>query len=198
MSITSYNELQASMKRWLKRADLADLMPDFIMLAELHFDRKVFTRARRSTFRITPTKMAINLPTDWGRVIKVTYDGHPLDQATTQIESAYAGGQHDRLMGKFQIEGDTIVIGVPQLGGVLSIDYYTVIEPLSDTNQSNWLLEDGPDVYLFGALHEAAVYVRDDARATLWMQKRDIAISDMTDDDEAAKTSEQPLRMRTS
>lgn len=186
------------MKRWLKRADLADLIPDFIMLAEKHFDRKIHTRARRATFRITPTKFTVNLPADWGRVIEVAYGGVPLDQTTTRTESAYAGGQPDRLMGKYQIKGDTLIFGAPQLGCVLSIDYYTVIEPLSETNESNWLLEDGPDVYLFGALHEAAVYIRDDARATLWMQKRDIAISDLTDDDEAAKTAEQPLRMRIS
>ncbi|MCA8339884.1 hypothetical protein LGM81_29625, partial [Burkholderia multivorans] len=74
----------------------------------------------------------------------------------------------------------------------------SVIEPLSETNESNWLLEDAPDIYLFGALHEAAVYVRDDARATVWMQKRDLAIDELTAEDDAAKAADQPLVMRSS
>lgn len=186
------------MKRWLKRADLADLMPDFIMLAEQHFGRKIFTRARRATFKITPTNLVVKLPTDWERVIQIYYGGHPLDPAPTNVESAYAGGFAHQIAAGYQIIGDALSLSVPQLGQVLQLDYYTVIEPLSETNESNWLLEDGPDVYLFGALHEAAVYVRDDARATLWMQKRDIAIDELVMSDEQSQTPDQPLRMRTS
>ncbi|KVM70124.1 hypothetical protein WJ60_09820 [Burkholderia ubonensis] len=197
MSITSYSELQASMKRWIKRADLADLFPDFIMLAEKHFGRNIFTRARRTTFKITPSKPVVSLPADWARVIQVYYGGSPLDPAPTNIESAYAGGSSHQIASGYQIIGDSLSLSVAQLGQVLQLDYYTVIEPLSETNTSNWLLEDGPDVYLFGALHEAAMYMRDDARATLWMQKRDAAIDELVTDDEKAKTADQPLRMRT-
>ncbi|MBR7922685.1 hypothetical protein DN523_10145 [Burkholderia multivorans] len=198
MGIKSYSELQDTMTRFLKRADLKDLLPDFIMLAEQHFNRKIFTRARRATFQFTPSKYTVQLPPDWDRLIAVYYGGHPLKQHAIGEESAYAGGQAQLMIGGFQINGDTLAFGADQLGQVLRIDYYSVIEPLSETNESNWLLEDAPDIYLFGALHEAAVYVRDDARATVWMQKRDLAIDELTAEDDAAKAADQPLVMRSS
>ncbi|EMH3345135.1 hypothetical protein V6G86_001437 [Burkholderia multivorans] len=39
---------------------------------------------------------------------------------------------------------------------------------------------------------------RADARATLWMQKRDLAIDELTTEDDAAKAADQPLVMRSS
>ncbi|MCI3206558.1 MULTISPECIES: hypothetical protein [Pandoraea] len=196
MAITSYTDLQASMKRWLKRADLSDLFPDFIMLAEAHFDRTIYTRNARATFQITPTAPRIGLPSDWRRIIRAYYGGNTLSPFPSDFDSAYANGQQRDIGFGYQIQGNSMTLSVPQLGQVLRLDYYTLIEPLSDSNESNWLLEDAPDAYLYGALHEAAVYTRDDARATLWGQKRDAAIGELIDDDNAAKVPEQPLTMR--
>jgi hypothetical protein len=40
--------------------------------------------------------------------------------------------------------------------------YYTpVIEPLSDDNTTNWLLDNAPDLYLYASALEAAIYIRD-------------------------------------
>lgn len=196
MGIASYSDLQTSMKRWLKRADLSDLFPDFIMLAEAHFDRTIYTRNARATFQITPGSPRVSLPSDWRRVIRAYYGGATLAPFPADFDSAYAGSSNQPIAFGYQIQGSTLTLSVPQLGQALRLDYYTVIEPLSDTNQSNWLLEDAPDVYLFGALHEAAVYTRDDARATLWGQKRDAAVGELIDDDTAAKVPEQPLTIR--
>lgn len=196
MGIASYSDLQASMKRWLKRADLGDLFPDFIMLAEAHFDRVIYTRNARTTFQITPSTPKVNLPADWRRIVRAYYAGAVLAPFPADFDSAYAGGAEQAIGFGYQIQGNAMTLSVPQLGQVLRLDYYTVIEALSDTNQSNWLLEDAPDAYLFGALHEAAVYTRDDARATLWGQKRDAAIGELIDDDNAAKVPEQPLTIR--
>lgn len=47
---------------------------------------------------------------------------------------------------------------------------YKDFAPLSDSNTSNWILADYPDIYLYGALMEAAPYLHDDARVTIWAQ----------------------------
>lgn len=194
--IADYDDLQTTMQRFMKRNDLASLIPDFISIAENHFDRNIYTRQRLSSFSITTSGSQIGLPSDWGRVKRAYYNGKTLDYFPGDFESGYANGENTRIGYGYQILGDTLSLSVPQFGQVLRIDYYTVIEPLSDTNPSNWLLEDAPDVYLYGALHEAAVYMRDDTRMTLWLQKRDAAIQDLIDDDNLAKVPEQPLVMR--
>lgn len=190
MSIASYADLKASMGKWLKRGDLTATLPDFIMFAEQHFDRKLKTRARRTNFSITPSTVNAALPSDWGRVIDVEYGGRPLDffPASSPVCDIHRG---------YQIAGDTLVLTVPQLGQKLSLDYYIAIEPLSDSNTSNWLLEDAPDLYLAGALFEAFSYVRDDEGKAFWQAKRDQLIQDILDDDAESKTPEdQPLNMR--
>ncbi len=42
--------------------------------------------------------------------------------------------------------------------------------PALASNSTNWLLTLAPDVYLYGALMEAAPYIHEDARVTLWAQ----------------------------
>jgi hypothetical protein len=190
MAIQSYSDLKTSMGKWLKRADLAATMPDFIMFAEQHFDRKVKTRARRTNFAVTPSTTTVALPSDWGRVISAQYNGHDIGffPASSDVRKIYCG---------YQIVGDSLILTVPQLGQKLSIDYYVLIEPLSDTNQSNWLLEDAPDLYLAGSLFEAFSYVRDEQAKGFWQAKRDQLIQDILDDDAESKTPEdQPLVMR--
>lgn len=39
--------------------------------------------------------------------------------------------------------------------------YYTRIPPLSADNQTNWLLTEHPDVYVWGVLKQASIYIRD-------------------------------------
>lgn len=195
MAINSFSSLQSSMGRFLKRGDLAAMLPDFIMLAEQHFDRVIKTRARRETFSITPSSTQISLPSDWGRVIEAYYNGKPIEFYPRGFPSGYAGGRSDHFHG-YQIIGDTLALSVHQLGLPLKIDYYTAIEPLSDSNTSNWLLEDAPDIYLAGSLHEAFGYIRDTDQAAYWLSKRDDAIQEFIDDDNLSKTPDQPLTMR--
>lgn len=46
-----------------------------------------------------------------------------------------------------------------------SITYYAKFPALVKDTDSNWLLENAPDVYLFSALVEASIYTRDRAAA---------------------------------
>jgi hypothetical protein len=48
--------------------------------------------------------------------------------------------------------------------------YYQKIPALSDSNTSNWLLEEFPDVYLYGSLTHSAPYLSEDERIAVWAQ----------------------------
>lgn len=194
--ITDYTSLQTSVQKFLKRADLAALVPDFIALAENHFNRNIYTTQRRDSFSLTPATNLVSLPSDCARIVRAYYGGRLLPFFENDANSAYANGNPHSIEFGYQLNAGKMALSVPSLGQILRVDYYTVIEPLSDTNTSNWLIEDASDVYLYGALHEAAVYVRDDARMQLWLQKRDAAITDLTDDDAMLKYPEQPLVIR--
>lgn len=194
--IQNYSDLVTKMGQFLKRQDLVPLLPDFIMLAEMYFDKTIYTKARRSSFVQTPSAMTVALPNDCKRVVRAYWAGKPLDFYPNDYQSAYANGSSDQIGQGYQINGDTLALTVPQLGQVLQVDYYQTLEPLSTANVSNWLLLCGPEIYLYGALHEAATYTRDDTRMQLWQQKRDAAIQVLVDDDKRSRTPEQSIVMR--
>jgi len=50
----------------------------------------------------------------------------------------------------------------------LSVYYYRQWERLSDFNESNWLLEDYPNIYKYATLLEAVTYIKDDEEIQKW------------------------------
>jgi hypothetical protein len=181
MALASYSDLQSTVARWLKRGDMTAFIPDFIMLAEASLNRVLNTTQQRTHWSITPTTNWVSLPTDLSKVITVQWNGHPLDfipESRTATDPSY------QMECGYAIQGGKLFLQVPQLGSVLRIEYYQEIESLSNSNTSNWLLEDGPDVYLFATLIQAAMYIRDDDRLQLWTQAYTQFLSDLIANDE--------------
>ena len=192
MTIESYDDLQARMSKYLKRQDLIDLIPDFIMLAEEQFDNTIFTRARRDSFIVAPYEYTLQLPSGWKRVINAWYDGKQLDFRGPGVNTAYSGVETPGGYGIYQIVGNTFAFSASnaQIGAKLQIDYYDSLEPLSETNVSNWLLEDSPTTYLYGSLVQAAAYVRDDVLLQRFATFMDQAIAAMVTADKLSQTPE--------
>ncbi|WP_250439885.1 hypothetical protein [Caballeronia sp. AZ1_KS37] len=194
MALSSYQDLQATVTRFGKRPDIADLIPDFIALAEVSLNRVLRTTQQRTHYSITPTTACVSLPTDLCKIVKVSYGGHPLDaipESRTATDPAY---QQD--IG-YSIHGGKLFLQVPSLGSVLRIEYFQELEPLSDANVSNWLLEDAPDVYLYASLIQLALYIRDDARLQIWTQAYTQVLNDLIDSDKDSQLAQNtPLTMK--
>ncbi len=69
----------------------------------------------------------------------------------------------------FSIVGNQIrVVPAPDTSYTGELTYYAKLYKLSSTVASNWLLTSSPDIYLYGALLQAAPYLQDDARISVW------------------------------
>tara|TARA_R110002096_G_scaffold52845_3_gene137751 strand:- start:582 stop:1061 length:480 start_codon:yes stop_codon:yes gene_type:complete len=77
---------------------------------------------------------------------------------------------------------------VPDGEYTIEIVYYQKIPPLS-ANPTNWLLDDHPDAYLYGALMHSAPYLQADERAGLWAGKYNQIIQQIISSDDKAKFS---------
>lgn len=196
MAFSTYDQMIADVAKYLKRQDLAAMIPDFVMFAESYFDKNIYVNARRTTFTSTPTENVFAVPSDMKKAIQAYYLGRILDFFPLGFESAYAGGDGNVIAHGWQLMGNEITLSVPQLGQIFQLDYYTVLVGLSTGNESNWLLEAAPDVYLAGVLYEAFSYVRDEERAGYWLQKRDAAIQSYIDDDTAKRSPTAQLTIR--
>jgi len=170
MAITTYAELKTAIADWLNRADLDQKIPDFIRLAESTLN-DVLRQADMVTQStgITITSGRAALPAD---ALEVVYaqvastEDEPLEQISPQqLTMLRRTRTRDAANPRFfAIIGRQIVVTPTPSSGSLDIDYYQRIPALTDSNTTNWLLDDAPHVYLYTSLLHATPFLMDDAR----------------------------------
>lgn len=195
MAIQTYADLQASIGRWLKRNNLSDAAPDFITLAEARLNRRLRLRQMRTYMSITPTQPFVTLPGDYNEMIRVDYADNKLDFTSENIAASYMNQGGD--WRQFTIAGNNLwLLTYVDGSSKLTMHYYQQIEALSDTNTSNWLLEDGPDIYLYASLLEAEPYIKNDDRIAIWRAALETAIADISANDDSSQYSGSSLAMK--
>lgn len=170
MAITTYAELKTAIADWLNRADLDQKIPDFIRLAESTLN-DVLRQADMVTQStgVTITSGRATLPAD---ALEVVYaqvgstEDEPLEQISPQqLTMLRRTRTRDAANPRFYaIIGRQIVVTPTPSSGSLDIDYYQRIPALTDSNTTNWLLDDAPHVYLYTSLLHATPFLMDDAR----------------------------------
>ena len=78
---------------------------------------------------------------------------------------------------------------VPDTAYTGELIYYAKLSKLSTTNTTNWLLTSAPDVYLYGALMQAAPYLQDDARITVWASMYRAGLEEVTKADDRSSST---------
>lgn len=172
MTIASYSDLLTEMGNWLNRTDLSAEIPTFIQLFETRMNR----RLRNPDQQITTTQ-TITGATSYPILPPMRQVKHVHIGGTPRIELAYMTHEEWRVAYPNDNSGDAqayTIVGnfiFPQpipASGTLVIIGYNTLASLGTGNTTNWLLNDHPDAYLFGSLCEAAAYLRDDERLTVW------------------------------
>lgn len=200
MPLATYSELQSSIGDWLNRADLSATIPSFIAMAEVAHNRQLRTRQmiKRSTALISDA--FTTLPSDMLEISNAQINGSrvtPLEfvsmNEADKIRRLYPAGSSKY----FTIVGDTLeLVPNPTSEVEVEIVYYARIPALSASNQSNWLLLNSPDLYLYGALIASAPYLRDDDRVMAWTSLYKQSLADLQISDERARFTSTPLRAR--
>jgi hypothetical protein len=202
MALTTYNELKSSVADWLNRTDLTAVVPDFISLAEAQIERTLRTRQMivRATASIDSEYSAV--PADFLETKSIKLNTNPV--TPLQFESVDALDSMKGTMylanGKplyFGIVGGQIrVLPVPDSTYTAELTYYAKLSKLSSTNTTNWLLTQAPDVYLYGALMQAAPYLKDDDRITIWATMYTRGLEELQVADDRGATSGGSILMR--
>jgi len=174
MSITTYAELKSNITDFLNRDDLNTISPTFISLVEADMNRNIrhWKMEARSTAEIDTKYSAI--PADMLEPIRfhvTSGDTNPLELISqSQLLSRQARNLNTSGKPRYYAltAGELQVHPAPD--GVYNAElyYYQKIPALSDSNTTNWLLEEYPDAYLYGALVHSAPYLKEDARITTW------------------------------
>lgn len=174
MAITTYAQLQTAIAGWLHRDDLTTTIPDFITLAEARLNDMLLLKnmETESTLTGVVSQNYVALPTGFVSPIClwIIVDGErlKLDPALPQELPYDTSATQPKY---WAIDGENIRFDCP-LGSAYSIPLrYIKASNLSDSNTTNALLTKRPDIYLSGAIVEAARYMRSVDLFNTWEPK---------------------------
>lgn len=195
----NYSELQAVIADFANRQDLASQITTFIQLTEARLNRDIrhWRQEKRAQAQVTGERFP--LPCDWLETIKVIADGKPLRLADAfEVDRVDHAAQRAFVANHFyRHTGDELEL-IPASDGPVDfeIEYVAKVPSLSEDNPTNWLLEEFPDVYIYGAMLQVAPFLHDDQRLPLWSQAYGEAVSSANISSDRSKYSGSALRLQ--
>ena len=201
MAINTYSTLQTAVANWLDRSDLTDRVPEFIALAEATFNRVLRLRAMETTVAdATPSGSKEDaLPTGYLQMREIHLTTSPvvsLAYITPEIMYRIKSGSTSGKPNSYTIVGDNILFG-PTPDGVYdySMTYYKSFDALADGTQTNWLILNAPDLYLYGTLLQAEPFLMNDQRVQLWERGVRQIVNDLQQQDDKDRHSGSEMRV---
>jgi hypothetical protein len=201
MAINTYSTLQTAVANWLDRSDLTDRVPEFIALAEATFNRVLRLRAMETTVAdATPSGSKEDaLPTGYLQMREIHLTTSPvvsLAYITPEIMYRIKSGSTSGKPNSYTIVGDNILFGPTPDGAYdYSMTYYKSFDALSDSTQTNWLILNAPDLYLYGTLLQAEPFLMNDERVPLWERGVRQVINDLQQQDDKDRHSGSEMRV---
>ncbi len=156
MAIGTYAELKTAVANWLHRSDLTTQIPDFIALCEADVRRDLRVREMEDSTSVALTSTELALPTGFLEARQVTLDGIVVDYVLPQQFTPIS----DDTTYQYTVKGTNFVFQTTS--GTVKVDFYKGFTAFSANGDTNWLLTNHPDAYLFGSLAWACTYTQDD------------------------------------
>ena len=157
MALDNLDNLKASIIQWSKRNDQANMIEDYILIAESEMYANEFEPLRVRTMEARATAEAASrflaLPDfflEMRRLNITTSEGNSdiTYMAPEQLEVRGRTGLPRFFTTTTQLEFDV----TPDSNYTVEMQYLRKLTPLSSTNATNDILDNSPTIYLFGAL----------------------------------------------
>lgn len=202
MALANYTDLLAAVANWLDRADLTSRIPEFITLAEAKFNRNLRTMQMEtvsSGLEMTTGDGSYDFPANSLAItkFKISADtNYELDQVSKELLVRKFPSSAQGLPLAFAIDGNQLLVRpLPDSDYTYELSYYEKVPDL-ESNSTNWLMTLYPDAYLYGALMEAAPYLKDRDEIPLWDVKLNRVLEEITSADRKDRWSGGSLYVR--
>lgn len=192
----TYTELQASIARWMNRTDLGADIPGFIANAESRIATDL--RLRKMLVSITLNAAAgqgAALPAGWLDFKSLSVNGCPLSYMPPEVLAERADYQSGAPAYYTIVGNDVLLNPIPDVAHSIDTVYYKRLDPLFQSS-SNWLLTDHPNVYLYAALVEGALFLKKPDEAATWAGLYGGLVESLRSEDARAASSGSTLRIR--
>jgi hypothetical protein len=198
----TYAELKTAIANYLNRSDLTSDIDTFIDNVEAELNRRLRTKDMIKRATATADSQYLTVPTDWIEAINVeitSNDFSPLFQQSIESLDVYRKSNNNSVGQPvyFAMVDDSIELApTPDGEYTLQLTYYAKISALSDSNTSNFVSVSHPDVYLYGALKHASIFLMEDERIPMFTQQFEKALEEMRLEQEKAAFGKGSLMMR--
>lgn len=191
--VLTYDSLNSIVLQYLERRDAAVVaaIPAFISLAEFEIAQEIKTLGQ---LQIVESQMqagnpVIAKPARWRKTVSmnVTVNGNKMPLLLRKYEylKTYWPDDSETEIPKYYADTDWdhwYIAPTPDEAYNFEVLYYERIEPLSSSNQTNWLTRNAPNAMLFGTLLQAMPFLKNDQR-TVFQQKYTEAIQALKAED---------------
>lgn len=183
-AIATYEGLVDAICYTLKDDTLATHAPRFIYLAEARFKRLLNTLDQEASSTATAAA-SIALPSDYKHLRSVRIDdSEPLRQLSPDDFRTRFAEMGTAKPEAYCIQDGALLLGpAPDSAYALNLSYVRTLTNLSDTVQTNWLIERSPDLYLYGAIAHAELFGWNDERLPLFESAVDTIIAEINAED---------------
>ena len=181
MALDTFANLKAAVQDWINKSSISASANDFITLAEAYLNQELRTRKMEvlatGTVSANPIDLSSEL-TRWVRIrsLSISVGGGDivLNYVSQDLRMARYSATTSGIPEFYTIIGDNLYMDpAPNDTYSYTLLYKQKLEPLSDSNTSNWLLASDPNIYLYAALTEAAIYAKDQNAAQGYIALRD-------------------------
>ena len=172
--IETYDGLLAFVTEHLELdEDTVAQLPSLLRASEARIDRLCVVPERESSmsFATTSGTQSYPVPVDYRHAMNLRMtgtNGRPLEQ----VSQNYLHDQYTNLSGEPIVfanrNGNWLFGPIPDAAYTIEVSYLTELSNLSPTNQTNWLLSENPDLYLYALLYQTSVWLEDLDAATAY------------------------------
>jgi hypothetical protein len=190
--VLTYNSLVSTIEQYLERNDAAvvDQIPVFITLAEFEIAQQIKTLGQIEIAQgvMSIGNPIIQKPARWRKTVSMSVTSGGVKTPVFLRKYEYLTNYNaESPQGLPLYYGDYdydnwFVSPIPDQGYTFEVLVYQRLQPLSSANQTNWITNNAPNAMLFGALLQAVIYLKDDARQ-IFQQKYDMAMQALKAED---------------
>jgi hypothetical protein len=186
----SFGTLQTRVLDYLDRPELAQQFPWWVQSFQAKLNRLLRVAGLEAMASLTPdaTTGGCPLPSDYQawRTVQSSAAGWTtdLEYATPTAIAQRVPVPYGGCPRYFTIKGQMLF---PVPGGPVTLTYYRGVPPYLGSVFNDWVLLNHYDLYLYGVLTEAELYLKNDERAAMWQQQTAAALTDLMEADRGAR-----------
>ncbi len=178
--VLTYDNLTSLVLQYLERSDdaVVNFIPTAVTMAEFEIAQQIKTLGQLEVVdsNMTANNPVIAKPARWRKTVSMTLTtATGAKQPIYLRKLEYLGSYWPNVTATdtpvYYADYDYehwFVAPTPNQAYSFEALCYTRLEPLSSSNQTNWLTQNAPNAMLFGTLKQTASFLKDDTRIAVW------------------------------